>query len=177
MRAGCWQGATMETYPHGHVADICSGDASLAFEGVVGVGERGLVEAEEVAQVVGGEVALDVFLLVDHTAAESLLVGLALENLLLNCPRRDHAVDEAPLLLPVPPHARHRLQIRRWVPIRIVQHQPAPQNHAQVSKLPGQQSGTPCRHGYLLAPMRLRPHPPAFELSRKRKAGDLGSLN
>ena len=44
----------------------------------------GFVEQEQLPQVVAGEVSLHVLLLVHHTAAQGLLVSLALEYLLLN---------------------------------------------------------------------------------------------
>lgn len=51
---------------------------------VMGVAGGGLVEREELAQLPQGEVALHVLLLVHHTAAQSLLVGLPLQDLLLD---------------------------------------------------------------------------------------------
>lgn len=51
---------------------------------VVGVADGGLVEREEVAQLAQGEVSLHVLLLIHHTAAQRLLVGLPLQDLLLD---------------------------------------------------------------------------------------------
>ena len=60
--------------------------------------------------------------LIDHTRAQRLLVRLPLKDLLLNCADGEHPVDEALLLLPVPPHPRHRLLVVGRVPIRVEHH-------------------------------------------------------
>lgn len=50
------------------------------------VAGRLLVEGEEFSQFAQREVALHVLLLVHHAAAQGFLVGLPLEDLLLDCP-------------------------------------------------------------------------------------------
>ena len=60
--------------------------------------------------------------LVHHARAERLLMRLPLEDLLLDCADREHPVDKALLLLPVPPHPRHGLFIVGRVPVRIEHH-------------------------------------------------------
>ena len=60
--------------------------------------------------------------LVHHARAERLFMRLPLEDLLLDCADREHPVDKALLLLPVPPHPRHGLFIVGRVPVRIEHH-------------------------------------------------------
>lgn len=43
-----------------------------------------LLDAEQIAQIVFGKMAFGVLVIVDHCVRKSFLVGLALENLLLN---------------------------------------------------------------------------------------------
>ena len=49
------------------------------------VTQSGLVKFEQIPQLLHGEVSLHVPLLIHHTAAQCFLVGLALEDLLLDC--------------------------------------------------------------------------------------------
>ena len=49
----------------------------------MGIAESLVINLEEVFQLVAAEVTLNILLFVDNTTAERLLVGLALENLLL----------------------------------------------------------------------------------------------
>ena len=60
--------------------------------------------------------------LIHHTRAERLLVRLPLKDLLLNCADGKHPVDEALLLLAVPPHPRHGLLVVGGVPVRVEHH-------------------------------------------------------
>ena len=49
----------------------------------MGVADRLLIQAEQVAQILSGEMSLHVLLFVHHTAAQRFFVSLALEDLLL----------------------------------------------------------------------------------------------
>jgi len=75
--------------------DHLNGETSSLL--VVGVADGGLVEREELAQLAQGEVPLHVLLLIHHTAAQRLLVGLPLQDLLLDGPRL-HVQDNTPTI-------------------------------------------------------------------------------
>ena len=53
----------------------------------MGIAGRLLIEQEQFTQLAQGEVALYVLLLIHHTAAQGLFMGLPLQNLLLYCSR------------------------------------------------------------------------------------------
>ena len=82
-----------------------------AFVGVVRVAGSLVLELEQSAQVLAGEVALGIQCLVDDARGERLFVRLALQNLLLDGPRRNEAVDKARLLLSITPHALSLIHI------------------------------------------------------------------
>ena len=143
--------------------------APPALKLVVGIARGVGLQLEQVPQVWQGEVPLHVLLLVHHAGTEGLLVCLPLEYLLLDGPNRQHPIDEALLLLTVSPHPSHRLLVVGWKQevdwLRL--------DWRRVS--PGFQSGSNMTS--LLAPMRLRPQPPALEDSMKINWLLVGSLN
>lgn len=57
------------------------------------------IQLEEIPKVIEGEESLHIFLLVHDTAAQGLLVGLPLENLLLNRPSLQGRRGGVPLYL------------------------------------------------------------------------------
>jgi hypothetical protein len=104
---------------HLALADHGAGDAALALEDIVGLTNGGLVHLKEVTEAVEGKVPLDVLGGVDDARAEGLLVGLALEDLLLDGAGGDEAVDEAGLPLSITPHTGKGLLISRGIPIEM----------------------------------------------------------
>lgn len=52
---------------------------------VMGITSRSLIESEKLLQLSKGEMPFHILLLIYHTAAECLLVGLSLEDLFFNC--------------------------------------------------------------------------------------------
>lgn len=83
---------------------------------------------KEVSKVSGTEMSRHIFFWIHNTAAESLLVGLALENLLLDAPRAHQAVHKAGFFLAISPHTCHGLCIVGWVPVRVKHYQPGQKN-------------------------------------------------
>ena len=107
--------------------------AAFAAERVVRVGARRRLELEQFAQRVEREVALDVFGRVDDAGREGLLVGLALEDLLLDRAGRDEAVHEAVFLLAVAPDARQGLLVGGRVPVRVEEHEAVRADEVQAA--------------------------------------------
>ena len=68
--------------------------ATLALECLVRLAEGLIVVLEQLPEVVAREEPLDVFLLVYDSRRQRLLLRLPLENLLLDCARRDESVHE-----------------------------------------------------------------------------------
>jgi len=67
----------------------------LALEGIVGIANSLFIECEELTECINRKVTFCIFLFVDDSGRQGLLVRLSLENLLLNRSSRDEAVDEA----------------------------------------------------------------------------------
>lgn len=128
---------------------------------------------------------LSVFAFVDNGGGQSLFVRLALENLLLNGPRRNEPVHETFkgirkdtwnqvgertfFLLPVTPNTGQGLLICRWIPVYSVQVRMEGILHR--CSIPGSNSMS------LFAPIKLIPQPPALELSKKMNSLLSGLLN
>ena len=68
--------------------------ASLAFEGIVGLAKRVLVELEKLSQRIDREVTFGILFLVDNGRGQGLLVGLSLEDLLFDCSCRNEAINK-----------------------------------------------------------------------------------
>jgi len=67
----------------------------LALEGVVCIANSLFIEREELTECINGKVTFCIFLFVDDSGRQGLLVRLSLEDLLLNRSSRDEAIDEA----------------------------------------------------------------------------------
>lgn len=68
--------------------------ATLAFEGLMRLAQRLLIEQEQFTERVEREMALDVLFLVHDGRRQRLLVRLSLEDLFLDRSRRDEAIHE-----------------------------------------------------------------------------------
>ena len=68
--------------------------ATFAFERLMRLAERILVEQEQLPERVEGEVAFHVLVLVDDRGREGLLIRLSLEDLLFDCASADEAVHK-----------------------------------------------------------------------------------
>lgn len=89
----------------------------LTLERLVRVAHRTLVKGKQLPQRIEGEVPFGIFLLIDDAGRESLLVGLALEDLLFDRPGRDESIDEALFLLTITPYTSQGLLVGGRVPV------------------------------------------------------------
>lgn len=83
----------------GRLGDLSSVLASLAFVCFVGIAQRAVVEHEQLAKGVYGEMSFGILHLVDHCGRKSLLLRLPLEDFLLYGTRRNETVYKACQLL------------------------------------------------------------------------------
>ena len=179
-RVSIQQGATL--------GDLLPVLASFAFERVMRITYRVLVEREQLSQGLEREMSLCILFLVYHCGGQSLLRSLSLEDLFFDGPGRNESVDEACV------EVNHKVLESR----RRLTYIPSSAHHATRGQEPVDQqldsnlkgSFVRCLHVYdkgphipgsnrinRFAPIRLIPHPPAFELSKKMNSFPSGSLN
>eukprot|EP00982_Pelagococcus_subviridis_P017457 31542-Pelagococcus_subviridis.AAC.2 len=123
-----------------HVSSFCSSASSsllpralLARHAVVRVRHRRRVQGEELAEVVFGQGRLLERALAVYDVLKRLFRELPLENLLLDRPGREEAVQVALLLLAVAPAPRGSLFVVRGVPVRVEQDESVPADQVDAA--------------------------------------------
>jgi hypothetical protein len=106
---------------------------TFALETLVRVTFRVLVQREQITQFAYAKMSFHIFLVVDHTTAQRLLVRLALKYLLFQSARGKQTVNETLLPLAISPHTRHGLIVIGRIPIGIEHYKTIGANQVQTT--------------------------------------------